>query len=89
MVLSKNEIKRIRSLSQKKFRDETGLFVCEGEKLVAEAVASGFRVENVYYRDEIGEEAMSRISGLSTPSPVLAVVGMPSGRGAVTPEKAL
>ena len=89
MVLSKNEIKRIRSLSQKKFRDETGLFVCEGEKLVAEAVASGFRVESVYYRDEIGEEAMSRISGLSTPSPVLAVVGMPAGRGAVTPEKAL
>ena len=76
-TISKNEIKKIRSLAQKKFRDELGLFTVEGEKLVAEALASSFQVENVYRRDEIGEEAMSRITMLSSPSPVLAVVRKP------------
>lgn len=76
--ISNNEIKRIRSLQQKKFRDESGLFVVEGEKMVAEALASAFSVEEVYKRDEIGEEAMKRISSLSTPSPVLALVRKPS-----------
>ena len=76
--ISNNEIKRIRSLQQKKFRDESGLFVVEGEKMVAEALASAFSVEEVYKRDEIGEEAMKRISSLSTPSPVLAIVRKPS-----------
>lgn len=77
--ISNAEIKRIRSLAQKKYRDEYGLFVAEGEKMVAEALSSGFEVEAVYRRDEIGEEAMSRISQLSAPSPVLAVVRRPSG----------
>ena len=60
--ISNNEIKRIKALQQKKFRDETGLFVVEGEKMVEEALNSRFKVEDVYRRDEIGEEAMKRIS---------------------------
>lgn len=76
--ISNKEIKFIKSLSSKKFRDESGLFVVEGEKLVREALASGFEVENIYRRDEIGEETMSRISLLSSPSPVLALVRKPS-----------
>lgn len=75
--LSNNDIKRIKSLQQKKFRDETGLFAVEGEKMVAEALASAFSVEAVYRKEEIGEEAMKRISALSSPSPVLAVVRKP------------
>ena len=67
-TISKNEIKKIRSLAQKKFRDEFGLFTVEGEKLVAEALASSFQVERVYRREEIGEEAMSRITMLASPS---------------------
>ena len=47
VVLAKSEIRQIRSLSQKKFRDELGLFTVEGEKLVSEALASGFEVEAV------------------------------------------
>ena len=78
MKISSAEIKRIRSLAQKKFRDETGAFIVEGEKMVSEALASGFDVEKVYRKDEIGEEAMSRISLLSSPSPVLAVVRKPA-----------
>lgn len=88
MSISKNEIKRIRALSQKKFRDESGLFICEGEKLVSEALASSFQVEAVYRLEDIGEEAMSRISALSSPSPALAVVRMPENRDRLSPEAA-
>ena len=76
-LLSNQEIKTIRSLAEKKYRDRTGLFVVEGEKMVEEAIRSGFGIEAVWRRDEIGEKAMSRISLLSTPSPVLAVVRKP------------
>ncbi|MDO5443413.1 MAG: RNA methyltransferase [Bacteroidia bacterium] len=76
--ISNSEIKSVRSLSSKKFRDESGMFIVEGEKMVKEALASRFEVVNVYRRDEIGEEAMARISQLSSPSPVLAVVKKPS-----------
>lgn len=76
-TISVNEIKRIKSLASKKFRDMYGEFTVEGEKMVAEAVSSSFAVEKIWRRDEIGEEAMSRISQLSSPSPVLAVVRKP------------
>lgn len=77
MSISANEIKRVRSLSDKKFRDRYGLFCVEGEKMLDEALRSGFDVETVYRKDEIGEEQMGRISSLSSPSPVLAVVRKP------------
>ncbi|MCI1779862.1 MAG: RNA methyltransferase [Bacteroidales bacterium] len=73
-TISNNEIKRIRSLSQKKFRKDTGLFVVEGEKMVDEAMRSEFEIEKIYRVSDIGEKAMSRISSLSSPSPVLAVI---------------
>ena len=76
--ISNNEIKRVKSLQQKKFRDEYGLFVVEGEKMVEEAENSGLRIEAKYLREDIGQDAMGRISSLSSPSPVLAVVRKPS-----------
>lgn len=72
--ISNAEIKSVKSLSTKKFRDETGLFVVEGEKMVEEALRSPFEVVKVYRREEVGEDVMSRLSSLSTPSPVLAVL---------------
>ena len=78
MAISNNEIKRVKALQQKKFRDECGLFIVEGEKMVQEALNSPFEVENVYRKEDIGAEAMSRISALSSPSPALAVVKKPS-----------
>ena len=64
-------------MSQKKFRDQYGVFVVEGEKMVKEALDSGFVVDKVYRTEEIGEAAMGRISALSSPSPALAVVRKP------------
>ena len=75
--ISNNEIKKVKSLQQKKFRDETGLFIVEGEKMVDEAMHSRFKVDQIYRREEIGEEAMKRITALASPSPVLAVVKKP------------
>ncbi len=74
--LSVSEIKHIRSLSQKKFRDESGMFVVEGEKMVREAIDAGFEPVSIYRREEIGQEQMERISALDSPSPVLAVLKM-------------
>lgn len=72
--LTSAEIKAIKALGSKKFRDSEGLFVVEGEKLVSEALASGFKIERILRRDEIGEQQMARISALDSPSPVLAVI---------------
>lgn len=83
-MISKNEIKQVKALAQKKFRDGSRLFVVEGDKMVAEALASGFEVVKVYRTSEIGEDAMSRISNLSSPSPSLAVVRIPDSE--VIPE---
>lgn len=80
-MLTNAEIKRIKSLKEKKFRDEFGQFTVEGEKLVEEALCSGFRVSAVYRTDEIGEDAMSRMTLLNSPSPVLAVVDKPAPKG--------
>lgn len=45
--------------------------------MVAEALASGLEVVEVYKKEDIGEKAMERISCLTSPSPVLAVIRIP------------
>ena len=77
-TLSNKDIKFIRSLHEKKFRDEFGMFIVEGEKMVAEASASGFDVVLTVRRDEVGGNVMERISACSSPSPVIAVVRKPA-----------
>ncbi len=80
-IPSKADIKLIRSLGQKKFREQEGLFVVEGAKMVAEALEQQkFKVEAVYYSDIIGEETMSRMTLLSSPSPALAVLSKVGNR---------
>ena len=77
-IPSKADIRLIRSLGQKKFREELGLFVVEGEKMVGEALTQKrFPVEAVYRLSDIGEEVMERMSHLSSPSPALAVLRIP------------
>lgn len=44
-MLSKNKIKLIQSLNRKKDRDESGIFLVEGNKMVEEAIRSGFEIE--------------------------------------------
>ncbi|MFZ4705268.1 MAG: TrmH family RNA methyltransferase [Bacteroidales bacterium] len=47
-MLSKNQIKRITSLHQKKYRELSGEFLAEGEKLVAEAIGSNCEVKELF-----------------------------------------
>lgn len=77
-IPSRADIRLIRSLGQKKFREELGLFVVEGEKMVGEALTQKrFPVEAVYRLSDVGEEVMGRMSHLSSPSPALAVLRIP------------
>jgi TrmH family RNA methyltransferase len=50
-MLSKAEVKIIASLKLKKNRQETGLFVAEGEKTVEEALLAGWTCEKLLIRD--------------------------------------
>ncbi|HLR18223.1 MAG TPA: RNA methyltransferase [Alcanivoracaceae bacterium] len=47
-MLSKNQAKNIRALQRKKTRRETGLFLVEGEKIVAELLASTWNIHSLY-----------------------------------------
>ncbi len=47
-MISKNEIKFIRSLSLKKFRIQSGKFVAEGSKIVADLLSSSFKISTLY-----------------------------------------
>lgn len=73
-MLSKSDIKFLKSLSQKKRRDELGLFIVEGEKIVEEAMKSDFNVERVLYMNDIGKENMAKITLLSSPSPAFGIL---------------
>jgi TrmH family RNA methyltransferase len=48
MSLTRNRIREIRSLSQKKVRDELGLFVAEGLRLVKDAAESSFDIPEAF-----------------------------------------
>jgi TrmH family RNA methyltransferase len=56
-MISKSEAKYIQSLGHKKSRDEEGLFIAEGPKLVHELIVSGHaRIKHIYaLADWIGE----------------------------------
>jgi RNA methyltransferase, TrmH family len=86
-MLSKNEVKYIQSLYQKKTRNDEGLFVAEGPKIMEELVYSDYRIRKVYATDKwsrpenlpveiilVNEDELGKISNLQTANEVLAVV---------------
>ncbi|MDD3078720.1 MAG: RNA methyltransferase [Paludibacter sp.] len=90
-MISKNQIKLIASLAQKKFRDETGLFVAEGTKLVTELsstfesqsffVTSDWLTENPMHNlqnpVEITSAEMAKISNQKTSQGILGIFKKP------------
>ena len=86
-MITRAEIKFVRSLADKRTRDEEGLFVAEGEKLVGEIAASQLRIRRIFALDGVlngiaGVERvppaeMERLSMLKTPSSCIAVVEKP------------
>ena len=90
-MITKNQVKYIQSLGQKKSRDEENCFIAEGPKLVNELMtASNCRIAQFYVLKEwVDEHAnakdhgevievsaaeLEKISQLTTPNQVLAVV---------------
>ena len=55
-MLSKNKIKLIQSLNRKKNRDELGVFLVEGNKMVEEAIRSGFKIELIVCTSSFAEQ---------------------------------
>lgn len=94
-MLSRNRIRLIRSLADKKCRDESGLFVAEGPRLVGDMLTAfrcvymavseggGFTVPaGVAESDTVSPGELARASLLATPHEVVAVFEKPSFRGA-------
>ncbi len=86
-MLSKNEVKDIQSLYQKKCRDEKKLFIAEGSKLSTEILQRKDLIKHIYASKKwldandtndlpvtkVSDIELSRISNLQTPNEVLIV----------------
>lgn len=86
-MLTKNEVKDIQSLYQKKYRDSDKLFIAEGPKLSEEFLKRKDLIKRVYATEawlkkndvhdisvvEVSDTELSRISNLHTPNEVLII----------------
>ena len=94
-MLSKNQIKYVRQLEQKKFRKRDGVFVAEGPKVVGDLLRAGFEPVQLFaIREwanegqkvqEVTDEELRKISFLQHPQQVLAVFRMPETPTVVQP----
>lgn len=88
-MLSKNQIKLITSLQQKKFRKQYGLFLAEGIKVIQELLNSNFELHHLYVTEDlfkniakdkidfITEAELKKITALTTPNNCLALFKIP------------
>jgi len=88
-MVSKNQIKLIRSLHQKKYRKLTNLFIAEGAKVIQELITANFELVNLYVTDaiftsidkqirtEISFADLEKMSALKTANNCLAVFKIP------------
>jgi len=89
-MISKNQIKLISGLHQKKQRFANQLFFAEGIKVIQELLQSNFELEHLFTtqndfetvefskRISISEQELKKISALSTPNTCLAVFKIPA-----------
>lgn len=88
-MLTRSQINHIKQLSDKKYRDEVGEFVIEGEKLVREALLSRFNVKQILVHEHskleldsldsskihfLKQSELNSISNWQTPQPIMAVL---------------
>lgn len=92
-MLSKSQISFIKSLHQKKYRKENGIFIIEGIKSIVEFLNSDYQLHSIYYTPkilatlpkvsaninlfEVTETELQKISTLQTPQSILALVHIP------------
>lgn len=87
-MVSKNQIKYIRSLHQKKYRNSSGRFLVEGEKVIGEFLHSDYDLEALYVSSEylfedfsidkviVKQADLQRMSTLNTANNCLAIFRM-------------
>ena len=85
-MVAKSELKFIKSLHQKKYRNRHGLFIAEGMKLVGELLQAGWKAKDVYATvgleafpeaRPISERSLKAVSTLVQPNRVLGVFEIP------------
>ncbi|MEL4456902.1 RNA methyltransferase [Lutimonas vermicola] len=88
-MLSKNQVKFIRSLKKKKFRQAHHLFVAEGIKVIEELINSSFHLHKLYctaaYKNPfnvtdiqiITEKELAMVSEFSNPNQVIGIFEIP------------
>ena len=91
-MVSKNQIKLITSLQQKKYRNQEQLFIAEGIKVVQELLNSNFELQDLFTTKKdfltvsknkvhaISEVELKKISALTTPNTCLAVFKIPKAK---------
>lgn len=91
-MVSKNQIKLITSLQQKKYRKQEQLFFAEGVKVVQELLQSNFELQDLFTTKQdfltvskdkvhaISEAELKKISALTTPNTCLAVFKIPKAK---------
>ncbi|CAM4334767.1 TrmH family RNA methyltransferase [Flavobacterium terrigena] len=83
-MVSKNQIKLINSLQQKKYRKLHNLFIAEGKKVIQELIDANFSLEHLFVTKEnlfdkkynsefISDAELKKISALTTANDCLAV----------------
>lgn len=88
-MISKNQIKFIKQLDQKKYRKRENVFVAEGHKVVGDLLSCGFEPHTIFAtnqwkapRDiafqEVTDDELRKISFLQHPQQVLAIFHMPA-----------
>lgn len=95
-MVVKSELKLIKSLQQKKYRNEHGLFVIEGKKAVEEVLSSDLKVFKVYAVKgsnvesafnntiDVSQKELNQMSGLKNPNGVIGVFYIPSNKKVTT-----
>ena len=89
-MISKNQIKLIKSLRLKKNRTQSGFFIAEGEKIVDELIDSALEIVNVFsiskkYKNlknyiSINSIQLKQISNLKSPNNVVGIFKMPKSQ---------
>ncbi len=94
-MVSKNQIKLITSLQQKKYRKQEQLFFAEGVKVVQELLNSNFELQDLFTTKQdfftvpknivhaISDTELKKISALTTPNTCLAVFKIPKPKDMV------
>ncbi len=71
-MLSKNDIKIIKSLQNKKYRKTYGLFTVEGEKNVVELIQAGWAIQRLVISERFAQKYRSLLTSVKQPVDVVS-----------------